>query len=75
MSQNLEMKLLRSSKKLLGERSCKSVPSVPEAVSLIKNVREMCAAGEFKLTMFVIHSKVVLLSIPEADTRQGINDK
>ena len=53
----------------------KSVPSVPEAVLLIKNIRDMCAAGGFRLTKFVSNSKEVLLSIPEADRRQGISDK
>ena len=52
----------------------KSVPSLPKAVSLIKNVRCICTAGGFKLTEFS-NSKEVLLSVPEADRRQSINKK
>ena len=35
----------------------KSVASVPEAITLVKNVRGMCRAGGFRLTKFVSNSE------------------
>ena len=43
----------------------KSVASVPEAITLVKNVRGMCRGGGFRLTKFVSNSKEVLISTPQ----------
>ena len=43
----------------------KSVASVSEAITLVKNVRGMCRAGGFSLTRFVSNSKEVLMSTPQ----------
>ena len=45
-----------------------------EAIKLIKDVKEMCASGGFKLTKFLSNSKEVSQSIDEADRRQGVTD-
>ena len=45
-----------------------------EAIKLIKDVKEMCASGGFKLTKFLSNSKEVSQSIDEADKRQGVTD-
>ena len=45
-----------------------------EAIRLIKDVKEMCASGGFKLTKFLSNSKKVSQSIDEADRRQGVTD-
>ena len=42
----------------------KSVASVAEAITLVKNVRGMCRAAGFGLTKFVSNSKELLMSIP-----------
>jgi len=42
----------------------KSVPSVGEAVKLIKDVKEMCKRGGFNLHKFVSNNKEVIHSIP-----------
>ena len=47
----------------------KSVASVPEAMTLVKNVRGMCRAGGFRLTKLVSNSKKLLMSIPQKDTQ------
>ena len=53
----------------------KSMASVPEAITLVKNVRGMCKAGGFGLTKFVSNSKELLMSIPQKDRRQEAPDK
>ena len=53
----------------------KSVASVPEAITLVKNVRSMCRAGGFRLSKFVSNSKELLMSIPQKDSRQEAPDK
>ena len=47
----------------------KSVASVPDAITLVKNVRGICRAGGFRLTKFVSNSKELLMSIPQKDRR------
>ena len=56
-------------------KGLKSLDNKREAIKLIKNVKAMCASGEFKLTKFLSNSKQVLQSIDEADRRQGVKDK
>ena len=53
----------------------KSLDNEKEAIKLIKNVKAICASGDFKLTKFLSNSKQVLQSIDEADRRQGVKDK
>ena len=49
--------------------------SVPEAITLVKNVRGICRAGAFRLNKFVSNSKKLLMSIPQKDRRQVAPDK
>ena len=44
-------------------------------VTLMKDVKALCAGGGFHLTKFVSNSKHVLLSVPEGDRRKGHNDQ
>ena len=44
------------------------------AVTLIKDVKALCAEGGFHLTKFVSNSKHVLLSISE-DRKKGLHDQ
>ena len=53
----------------------KSVNDEEIAVTLMKDVKALCAEGRFNLTKFVSNSKRVLLSIPEGDTRKGLHDQ
>ena len=53
----------------------KSVASVPEAITLVKNVRGMCRTGGFRLTKYVSNSKELLMSIPQKDRRQEATDQ
>ena len=53
----------------------KSTKGAEEAVSLIKNVFQMCTAGGFKLTKFISHHPDVLSSIPEEDRKAGPIDR
>ena len=53
----------------------KSLDNEREAIKLMKNVKAMCASGEFKLTKFLNNNRQVLQSIDEADRRQGVKDK
>ena len=64
MNQNLEMKMVCG---FYVVGMLNSVSFVPEAVSLTKNVRVMCAAAEFKLTKVVSNSREALLSVQETD--------
>ena len=52
----------------------KSVPTVPEAIKLIKNGTEMCIRGGFRLHKFTSNSKEVVESIPEALLAKEIKD-
>ena len=53
----------------------KSTKGADEAVSLIKNVVQMCAAGGFKLTKFISNYPDVLSVIPEEDRKVGVKDQ
>ena len=53
----------------------KSVASVPEAATLVKNVRSIYRAVAFRLNKFVSNSKKLLMSIPQKDRRQNAPDK
>ena len=52
----------------------KSVPSVDEAVQLIKDVKEMCKRGEFRLHKFTSNSKEVISSVPLEDKVEEIKN-
>ena len=52
----------------------KSVPSKEEAILLISKIRQMCAAGGFRLTKFVSNSDEVLQSIPESERKKVVGD-
>ena len=52
----------------------KSVPSVHEAVKLIKDVKEMCKRGGFNLHKFTSNSKEVIHSIPVQDRAEDIKN-
>lgn len=51
-----------------------STGTVTEAVSLIKEAREMCAKGGFRLHKFVSNSKEVLESVPVIDRAKGVKE-
>ena len=53
----------------------KSTKGAEEAVSLIKNVVRMSAAGGFKLTKFISNHPDVLSAIPEEDRKVGVKDQ
>ena len=53
----------------------KSTKGADEAVSLIKNVVQMCAAGGFKLTKFISNHPDVLSAISEEDRKVGVKDQ
>ena len=53
----------------------KSTKGAEEAVSLIKNVVQMCAAGSFKLAKFISNHPNVLSAIPEEDRKVGVKDQ
>ena len=46
--------------------------SVEEAVTLIKDTKEMCKRGGFNLHKFVSNNKDVIESIPVEDRAEGI---
>lgn len=52
----------------------KSVASVEEAVTLIKDTKEMCRRGGFNLHKFVCNNKDVIESIPIEDRAEGIKN-
>ena len=51
-----------------------SVPTAEEAVTLIKNTKEMCQKGGLRLHKFVSNSKEVMAAVPPADRAEGIKD-
>ena len=53
----------------------KSVPSVRDALALIREVRDLCKRFEFKLTKFISNKKDILFQIPDAFRRDGAKDK
>ena len=53
----------------------KSTKGAEEAVSLIKNVVQMCAASGFKLTKFMSNHPYVLFVITEENRKVGVKDK
>ena len=52
----------------------KSVPTEKQAICLVKNLREMCSLGGFKLTKWVSNSHTVLASIPDDDRAKQIRN-
>ena len=52
----------------------KSVPSVEEAVKLIKDIKEMCKRGGFNLHKFTSNKKEVIDQIPVEDRAEGIKN-
>ena len=52
----------------------KSIPSVGEAVKLIKDVKEMCKRGGFNLHKFVSNNKEVIHSIPTEARAEDIKN-
>ncbi|PFX16138.1 Uncharacterized protein K02A2.6 [Stylophora pistillata] len=51
-----------------------STSTVVEAVSVVKEAREMCAKGGFKLHKFISNNREVLESLPAEDRASGIKD-
>jgi len=49
----------------------KSVDSIPHAIDLMSAVKQMCAAGGFKLTKFVSNEQQVINSIPPEDRAEN----
>lgn len=56
------------------DNSLKSMPSVSEAVQLIKDVKDMCRSGGFNLHKFTSNSKEVIHSIPTKDRAEDIKN-
>ena len=52
----------------------KSVPSVDEAVQLIKDAKKMCKRGGFRLQKFTSNSKEVISSVPLEDRAEEIKN-
>ncbi len=52
----------------------KSVFSKIQAISLFKELSEICSKGGFKLTKWTSNSKSVLLSMPVDDRRELVKD-
>ena len=52
----------------------KSQKTEESAIDLVKNVREMCASGGFKLTKFISNSRRVLETIPIEDHAKSLKD-
>lgn len=51
-----------------------STSTATEAMSLIKEAREMCAKGGFRLHKFVSNNKEVLESVPVDDRAKGVKE-
>ena len=54
------------------DNGLKSVPSVGEAIDLIKGVKEMCKRGGFNLHKFTSNKKEVLAGVPVKDRAEEI---
>ena len=52
----------------------KSAPDVPSTLHLLKNVKQMCAAGGFPLSKFVTSSREVLQTIPSKERSKEVKD-
>ena len=52
----------------------KSVPSIEDAVELVRSVKEMCKRGGFNLHKFTSNNKEVIQHIPEADRAEDIKN-
>ena len=52
----------------------KSRKTEESAIDLVKNAREMCASGGFKLTTFISNSRRVLETVPIEDHAKGLKD-
>ncbi|KAL3967647.1 phylloquinone omega-hydroxylase/docosahexaenoic acid omega-hydroxylase [Sarotherodon galilaeus] len=52
----------------------KSVGTEEQAISLIQDLRALCAAGGFKLTKWISNSRAVLASIPEDDRAKEVKE-
>ena len=52
----------------------KSVEDKAYARDLIRRIRNMYSAGGFNLTKFISNNKLVLMSIPENHSREGVKD-
>ena len=52
----------------------KSVASVSEATSLIKNTKSICARGGMRLHKFISNSKEVIVKIAPEDRAKGVKD-
>ena len=52
----------------------KSVPTVAEAIKLIKSTRKLCARGGLRLHKFTSNSREVLETIPEDERAKGLKN-
>ena len=52
----------------------KSAPDVPSTLHLLKNVKQMCAAGGFPLSKFVTSSREVLQTISSKERSKEVKD-
>ena len=52
----------------------KSVPSVIQAINLIKKTKELCAKGGFNLHKFLSNKRKVIESVPTEQRAKGIKD-
>ena len=53
----------------------KSVATVQDAVTLIRQMKEMCIRGGFKLHKFISNKREVIESVPAEDLAKGIKDR
>jgi len=53
----------------------KSIPSIPEAVKVIKDVKDLCKKGSFNLMKFLSNSKEVLSTVCHQDRKSGSSDE
>ena len=52
----------------------KSVPTTPEAITLVESTRKLCAKGGSRLYKFTYNLKMVLEAIPEDDLAKGLKN-
>ena len=57
-----------------GDSGLKSVPTADKEVKLVKDVKQMCNKGGFRLHKFVSNSKEVIRRIPESDRADGVKE-